>query len=152
MGELWRRVRFHLSALVVLVPLPFLPQYLAASPPPVDSDRHQRLAIGPFQLDLSVHDETPEMRAGGWVKEIHVGFGPDELARIRAVFLRVGRPAGPDQVGILATGAVFRPEADVILPAALTGTEEVWVTVEAWDGSRFLAALPLAPFLDGWRP
>lgn len=148
----WPRWKFHLSALVVLVPLYGLPVYLAEKPPPHGPEIERVVTAGPFALTLITHDAPPERGVGGrMLKEYEIHLPPGAMDRIRGVFLRVGQPRGLRVAGALAEGDAYEQEVHVILPPRLTGDEALWLTVEEWNGTVHQASVPLADILGG-RP
>jgi|AGTN01.2.fsa_nt_gi hypothetical protein len=150
MRRFWQRGKFHLSALVMLVPLPFLPRYLAEKPPPVAPEIHRQVAVGPFALGLVTLDRPPYRgSAGERMKDYDVRFQPGDMESIRGVFLRVGKPRNLRTAGALAGGGVYRQHAHVMLPDQLSGSEDLWLTVEKWDGTVHQASVPLADVLGG---
>lgn len=150
MRNLWQRGKFHLSALVVLVPLPFLPGYFADQPEPSVPELHRQVVAGPFRLELVTEDQPPERGIWGErVKEYAVTFRSGDIDMIRGVFVRVGKPRTVRTLGALAEGGAYRQYADLILPDKLSGSEEIWLTVETWDGTLHQATVPLREILGG---
>lgn len=150
MHEFWRRKKFHLSALVMLVPLPFLPDYLAEKPQPRVPEIHRQVAAGPFTLGLSTQDR-PSYRgsAGERMKDYTIALQPGDMEVIRGVFLRVGKPRSLRTAGALAEGGAYKQQAHVMLPDQLAGSEDLWLTVEKWDGTVHQATVPLSEVLGG---
>jgi len=152
MRDLWQRSKFHLSALMMLVPLPFLPGYFADKPVPSVPEIHREVAAGPFTLGLVTEDHPPERGIWGErVKEYTVMLRPGDRDVIRGVFLRVGKPRNLRTLGALAEGGAYHQDADVLLPDKLSGSEEMWLTVETWDGTLHQATIPLNEILGGPR-
>lgn len=150
MRSYWQRGKFHLSALVMLVPLPFLPDYLAENPPPRVPEIHRQVVAGPFALGLSTEDRPPYRgSAGERMKDYSVALRPGDMEVIRGIFLRVGKPRSLRTAGALADGGTYKQHAHVMLPDELAGAEELWVTVEKWDGQVHQASIPLSEILGG---
>lgn len=148
MRNFWRRGRFHLSALIMLVPLPFLPDYLAEKPPPRVPEIHRRVVVGPFSLEMSTQDRPPYRgSAGERMKDYDIVLQPGDMEVIRGVFLRVGKPRSLRTAGALAEGGAYKQHAHVMLPDPLAGSEDLWLTVEKWDGTVHQAAIPLSEVL-----
>ncbi|CAO3383149.1 hypothetical protein [Azospirillum argentinense] len=152
MRHYWRRGKFHLSALVMLVPLPFLPDYFSPKPIFVPPEIRQDVAVGPFPVTLATYDEAPaRMPTGERMKEYRIHIRPADIDRVRGVFLRVGKPRSLRTAGALAFGNPYEREADVTVPDELAGREELWVTVEDWSGGVHQASLPLSEIFGGKR-
>lgn len=150
MRNLWQRGKFHVSALVMLVPVPFLPDYLAEKPQPRVPEIHRQVTAGPFALGLSTEDRPPYRgSAGERMKDYDVSFRPGDMDVIRGVFLRVGKPRNLRTAGALAGSGPYRQHAHVMVPDPLTGAEELWVTVETWGGQVHQASVPLSEVLGG---
>ncbi|CCG41339.1 hypothetical protein [Magnetospirillum molischianum] len=150
MRNLWLRGKFHLSALVILVPLPFLPAYFADKPLPHVAEIHRQVVAGPFSLGLVTEDQPPDRGAWGErIKEYTVTFRPGDMDTIRGVFLRVGKPRSLRTLGALAEGGAYEQHADVMLPDELSGSEDLWLTVETWNGTLHQAVVPLREILGG---
>ena len=150
MREFWRRKKFHLSALVMLVPLPFLPEHLTDKPSPWVSEIHRQVAVGPFSLKLSTLDKAPYRgSAGERMKDYNIALQPGDMEVIRGVFLRVGKPRSLRTAGALAEGGAYNQHAHVMLPEQLAGSEDLWLTVEKWDGTVHQASVPLSEVLGG---
>lgn len=150
MRDILARNKFHLSALILLVPLYFLPEALSGEAPRLVADLHHPLTIGPYDLTLVTADERPYRGSGGeTVKDYQVHLRPGAMDSIRGIFLRVGKPRSLRAAGALAEGSPYRQFAHVLLPDTLTGDEELWLTIERWDGSIVQGAVPLAAVLGG---
>lgn len=150
MRRLWHRGKFHLSALVLLVPLPFIPAQFGGTtvfdPPEIE----RTVTAGPYTVRLvtSVHGPHREP-TGEMMKDYAVHVESVGLGTIRGVFLRVGKPRSVRTLGALAEGNPYELGAEVTIPPTLSGDEELWLTVESWDGGLHQAALPLDQLLGG---
>ncbi|ALG73507.1 hypothetical protein VY88_21945 [Azospirillum thiophilum] len=150
MRRLWQRGKFHLSALMLLVPLPFLPNYFSPKPIFAPPEIRRDLTAGAFPLRLVTYDEAPHWGGNGErMKEYRIHLRPADIDRVRGVFLRVGKPRNLRAAGALGFGNPYEREAEVAVPAEPAGTEELWVTVEDWNGQVHQASTPLAGFLGG---
>lgn len=148
--RLWHRGKFHLSALVLLVPLPFIPAQFGGAtvfdPPEIE----RTVTAGPYTVRLVTSTAAPHREPTGDVmKEYTVRVESGGIGTIRGVFLRVGKPRSVRTLGALAEGNPYAWEAEVTIPPALSGDEDLWLTVESWDGALHQAAVPLAPLLGG---
>lgn len=142
-ASLWRRCRFHLSGLVLLVPLALLPGFLSPRPEP-----------GPEAFVSPAHD------VGAWrvtVARTETGYvarvmGGDPHA-IRAAYLAVGGATAPAPAtpGVPLTGAPSRLMARIPVAAPLDKGAVLWLSVEDWTGTWFRTAWPLRPTGDPVR-
>lgn len=150
MRRLWHRGKFHLSALVLLVPLPFVPGQFGGNtvfdPPEIE----RTLTAGPYTVRVVTGDRGPHQEpTGDRMKDYAVHVTAGDADTIRAIFLRVGKPRSIRTLGALAEGNPYEREAEVVIPPTLSGAEELWLTVESWDGRLHQAALPLDQLLGG---
>lgn len=136
----------------MLVPLPFLPNYFSPKPIFAPPEIRRDVSAGPFQITLVTYDEPPDRAGNGeWMKEYHIHLRPADIDRVRGVFLRVGKPRNLRVAGALGSGNPYEREAEVSVPADPAGTEELWVTVEDWNGRIHQTSTPLAGLLGGKR-
>lgn len=150
MRRLWQRGKFHLSALMMLVPLPFLPNYLAPKPIFAPPEIRRDIGVGPFAVTLVTYDQAPHRGPTGEpMKQYTIRLQPGDVDRVRGVFLRVGKPRSLRTAGALGFGNPYERKAEVTVPAEPTGTEELWLTVEDWNGRAHQASVPLADILGG---
>lgn len=147
----WLRWRYHASALVLLLPLVALPGYLkTVSIRTGQAGLGERevapLAVGPWKVRLAEWKAAPPQRDGeaGYMKPFILALTREDQARIKAVYLRVGKPRSLRTAGALASGSPYRLWANLPVPDTTTGDAMLWITVETWDGSVHQAALPLA--------
>ena len=156
----WLRWRFHLSALLVLIPLGYLPAFLHDAR--VDrgltglGEREVgELQVGPWRARLAeweVGDPEDEGRAGH-LKPFTLAWCQGCEQRIRAAYLRIGRPYSLSAPGALLSGSPYQQFTEVAVPPRARADDQLWLTVEAWDGSVHQASLPLAeasPALVAW--
>ncbi|MDU4249290.1 thiamine pyrophosphate-binding protein [Pseudomonas sp.] len=156
----WLRWRFHLSALLVLIPLGFMPQYFHEA----KLDRGLRglgereignLQVGPWTARMAeweVGDPEDEGRAG-FVKAFTLAFCDSCSAQVKAAYLRIGEPRSLRAAGGLLTGTRHQLFAEVAIPARVTPSDQLWLTVEGWDGAVHQAQVPLdkaSPTLVAW--
>ena len=109
--HLWLRWRFHLSALLVLIPLGFMPQYFHEA----KLDRGLRglgereignLQVGPWTARMAeweVGEPEDEGRAG-FVKAFTLAFCDSCYAQVKAAYLRIGEPRSLRAAGGLFAG------------------------------------------------
>ena len=156
----WLRWRFHLSALLVLIPLGFMPQYFHEA----KLDRGLRglgkreignLQVGPWTARMAeweVGEPEDEGRAG-FVKAFTLAFCDSCSAQVKAAYLRIGEPRSLRAAGGLFTGTRHQLFAEVTIPARVTPRDQLWLTVEGWDGAVHQAQVPLdkaSPSLVAW--
>ena len=70
-----------------------------------------------------------------------------------AAYLRIGRPYSLSAPGALLSGSPYQQFTEVAVPPRARADDQLWLTVEAWDGSVHQASLPLAeasPSLVAW--
>lgn len=156
----WLRWRFHLSALLVLIPLGFMPHYFHEA----KLDRGLRglgereignLQVGPWTARMAeweVGEPEDEGRAG-FVKAFTLAFCDSCSAQVKAAYLRIGEPRSLRAAGGLLTGTPHQLFAEVAIPARVTPSDQLWLTVEGWDGAVHQAQVPLdkaSPTLVAW--
>ncbi|MNZ39256.1 hypothetical protein D3C78_567450 [compost metagenome] len=158
--RLWLRWRFHLSALLVLIPLGYMPVYLHEAQ--VDrgltglGERDAgELQAGPWSARLAEWETgAPELEGrAGYMKGFTLAFCAGCDARIRAAYLRIGEPRSLRAAGALLSGSPYRRFAEVSVSPRVRPGDELWLTVEGWDGSVHQASIPLAqasPSLVAW--
>ncbi|WP_263143564.1 thiamine pyrophosphate-binding protein [Pseudomonas sp. RIT-PI-AD] len=158
--RLWQRWRFHLNALLLVVPLVFMSKYLH------DQARFSgklglgereigELAVGPWTLRLAeweVGDPEDEGQAG-YMKAFVVALCETCSGEIKAAYLRIGQPRSLRAAGALLSGNPYRLIAEVPVPPRASAGDRLWITVEGWDGAVHQATLPLeqaSPSLIAW--
>lgn len=150
-ARLWLRWRFHLSALLVLIPLGYMPAYfheasLERGLQGLGERPIGELAVGPWRVRLAEWERGEPVLEGkaGYMKDFSLAFCRECDAAIKAAYLRVGKPRYLRAAGALASGSPYRRLAEVRIPEDAPADAELWLTVEGWDGSVHQAALPLA--------
>lgn len=158
-GRLRQRWRFHLSALVLILPLAFMPSYFemqrAMRSASESGLRSTDIAVGPWtmqfqELERMAPFETPDE---GIVKPFALSPCPRCVADVRAAFVRLGKPHSVETYGTLFTGNPHRQFADVPIPPGTSPEDELWLTLEGWDGSVHQASLPIrtaSPVTASW--
>ncbi|KAF1066517.1 MAG: hypothetical protein GAK45_01896 [Pseudomonas citronellolis] len=156
----WLRWRFHLSALLILVPLGFMPAFLHDARMDrgltgLGAREVGEVQVGPWQLRLAEWEEgDPEDEGrGGFLKAFSLALCEGCAPRIKAVYLRVGKPFSPAVPGALFSGNPNRLFTEVAIPPRPPADAQLWLTVDGWDGVQYQASLPLAqasPSLVAW--
>lgn len=145
---LWRRWWFHLSALMVLVPVGFLSSYIDLQAMLLRADeadlRSVDVVVGPWTLKLQeLKSEEPYWDPHeGFIKLFRVVPCQPCVAQIRAVFVNLKRP-GSTEYGAQAEGNPYRSFVEMKIGRNPSADDFVWITAEGWDGSRHQAKLPL---------
>ncbi|MFT4160775.1 PepSY-associated TM helix domain-containing protein [Shinella sp.] len=146
----WRRWRFHLSALLLVLPMVWLPHYLSQNKPAARAGLGQRVAgqfdAGPWSVTLAEwRNEPPRPHDDEYEKVFMLALSQDSIAQVKAVYVRLGQPRGDVRTsGVLASGSPYRMRATVHMPAEVDPAAELWLTLEGWDGSKHRVAVPLA--------
>lgn len=148
MRDFWQRYKFHLSGLMMLVPLPFLPEYLTDKPIFEPAEIHRPVKAGPYEMVLVSHDEPPHLEPTGEMSmEFHLQIAGTDIDSIRATFLRVDKPRNLRVAGALGFGNPYERGFEVLMPPQLSGQEELWLSVESWDGTVHQTSLPLSDMM-----
>lgn len=154
----WRRWRFHLSALMVLVPLGYLKSYIDLQDMLLRAkDEHMRsveVEVGPWRLDMQEFEaEEPYWHPkDGLVKAFRIAPCPECARQIRAIFVSLKRP-GSSEYGAEAEGNPYRSFVEMKIGRNPSSGDLVWITAEGWDGSFHQAKLALAsasPVTAAW--
>jgi len=154
----WRRWRFHLSALMVLVPLGYLKSYIDLQDMLLRArDEHMRsveMTVGPWRLDVQEFEaEEPYWHPkDGLVKAFRIAPCPECARQIRAIFVSLKRP-GSTEYGAEAEGNRYRSFVEMRIGRNPAPEDLVWITAEGWDGSFHQAKLALttaSPITADW--
>lgn len=155
---LWRRWWFHLSALMVLVPIGFLSSYINLQAMLLRADeadlRSVDVVVAAWRLKLQeLQSEEPYWDPHeGFVKLFRVVPCQPCAGQIRAVFVSLKRP-GSTEYGTQAEGNPYRSFAEMKIGRNPSRDDFVWITAEGWDGSRHQTKIPLqvaSPITADW--
>ncbi|MET0313562.1 MAG: thiamine pyrophosphate-binding protein [Hansschlegelia sp.] len=156
----WRRWRFHLSALVLIVPLGFAPGYFKQlSLEDGSAGLGERMIgvqrLGRWKATLAEFVVGPPVAEGpaGPIKTFSLALGGAAVDDVKAAYLKIGKPRSIRSAGALFEGAPYNQTAGVAIPADANGDSEVWLTLEGWDGSIEQTSLPLSeasPSTTAW--
>ncbi|MBK4217127.1 thiamine pyrophosphate-binding protein [Paracoccus caeni] len=142
LGRWWQDWRFHLSALAVLVPLAALPRYysdisLFTGDAGLGSGEAKHVQVGPFDLQIAEFWLTApiDMGVAGARKQFSVSLCQGCEHRIRAIHARFGKPRSLRAAGALFSGSHVRQTADLQVPPSVDSSDNLWLTVEEWDGT-----------------
>ena len=158
--RLWHRYRFHLNIALLAIPLGFMPAYFENAAMfrgtlGLGEREMGEFAVGPWTARIAewhVGDPEAEGKAGT-MKAFAVALCEACLPKVKAAYLRIGKPRSLRTAGALLSGSPYRLMAEVVVPPGTTAASDLWLTVEGWDGSVHHAAIPLAnasPSLVNW--
>ncbi|MFA5632178.1 MAG: PepSY-associated TM helix domain-containing protein [Porticoccaceae bacterium] len=152
LANTWSRWRFHLSVLLFLVPLAFLPRYL-------HQNSAERIAnvemgegqvwdyrIGPWSVRLAEWEtQPPELHEGLYEKTFALALCDACVSQVKASYMRVGKPRSNIKTsGALFSGSAYRQLATLTVPEALSANAKLWLTLEGWDGTVHRGVVSLA--------
>lgn len=142
---LWDKYKFHLSALILIVPGVYLAGHLTTDTVPRrPTVNGSQIFIGTFTLVFGESNSAPpEEIIGGWMKSYDVQLCKDCFDRIKGMYLRVGKPRSLRAAGVLFGGNPFRLSAALQMPPSTNADSELWITIETWDGEVSHASVPL---------
>ncbi|MEE1925816.1 thiamine pyrophosphate-binding protein [Pseudomonas sp. 148P] len=150
LGRFWRKWRFHLNILLILVPLGFMPRYFAETALfRGDKGLGQRVVgevqVGPWSLTLAeLKDKAPELDGvSGYMKGFNAALCDACAQRVKATYLRIGKPRSLRAAGVIFFGSAHRQGASLPVPQNTPVDAQLWITMEGWDGSVHQAAIPL---------
>lgn len=146
----WKRWRFHLSGLLLILPLAYLPQYLDRLKPAnllgLGKREVGEFQVGPWPVNMGEwRAEEPRLHDGEYEKGFTLALCQACVPQVKAAYLRVGRPRGEIRTsGVLFAGSPYRLFTNLRVPESLSPDAELWLTLEGWDGSVHRQAIPLA--------
>lgn len=148
-GPTWRRWRFHLAALLILLPFfllkPYLDLQVKTSIGADDGLRSVPVSVGPWAMQLQEpRDQTPVWHPGeGYQKSFKIAPCMACVPRIRAMFIRIGKSGGTWDKSAHFEGNPYRQTADVPITKEANLDDLILIKAEAWDGSQYEATLPI---------
>ena len=147
----WRKWRFHLNILLLLIPLGFMPRYFAdAALFRGDSGLGERelgeIQVGPWSLRLAeLRDEAPQLSGpAGYMKGFNAALCEACVNQVKATYLRIGKPRSLRAAGAIFFGTPWRMGTVVPIPKRAPADDALWITMEGWDGSMHQASIPLS--------
>jgi hypothetical protein len=149
LSRLWHKWRFHINILLILIPLGFMPKYFADMALfRGDDGLGQRelgeIQVGPWSLRLAeLRDQAPTQDAAGYMKSFNAALCEACIDRVKATYLRIGKPRSLRAAGVIFFGDAYRMGAFVPIPERTSPDAELWITMEGWDGSMHQASIPL---------
>ncbi|WP_323716153.1 thiamine pyrophosphate-binding protein [Paracoccus aminovorans] len=151
LGRWWQDWRFHLCALLILLPVGAFPSFyhlarLDTGEAGLGARAPSAVEVGPFALKLVEFDAYAPIDAGiaGKRKVFRLAQCAGCDHRIRAVHVRIGKPRSLRAAGAMFSGSPARQSADLAVPESARPDDGLWLTVEEWDGSVHKAEIPLA--------
>jgi len=145
----WRRWKYHLNGLLLLLPLVFLGEFIAArepGPKPGAVSLPDRSVAG---CAARLHVEAPAHPEPGGTLDVLLTFPQDCLPEHRILFLAVGE-SPPDPVPYLLGGNAsvlhggrHNLHAHVPVPEEFRGDEALWLFIEDWQGAFHRTSWPL---------
>ncbi|GAB2603232.1 thiamine pyrophosphate-binding protein [Nitrincola alkalisediminis] len=147
----WFRWRFHLSGLLLILPMVAMPFYfddLAMSRGEKglgerDLGQHQ---VGPWQIQLAEWDTNPPWRDGvaSYMKTFSLSLCETCIPEVKAAYMRIGKPRNLRTAGAISFGTPYRQFISVPITDSATADADIWLTLEGWDGSVHQISMPLA--------
>ena len=158
--SLWQRWRFHLSALVLIVPVVFAPAFFhnnafSNGKKGLGQREIGEIVVGPWSVrlaELRLVEPDAEGRAG-YAKSFTMALCARCVDEVKAAYLRVGPPRNIRTAGALFSGTPYRQSAEVRIPNKTTADDSLWLTLEGWDGTLHQATIPIrtaSPIMAAW--
>lgn len=149
-GRLWHKWRFHINVLLLLIPLGFMPKYFAdVALDRGDEGLGQRevgtIQVGPWSMRMAEERNEAPQRAGpsGPTKSFNASLCAECIDRVKATYLRIGKPRSLRTAGVIFFGGGYRMSAFMQIPEDTKPDSELWITMEGWDGSVHQTSIPL---------
>jgi hypothetical protein len=150
LSRLWHKWRFHLNILLLLIPLSFMPRYFADTALyRGDSGLGQRVIgdvqVGPWRLKMAeLKNREPELDGiSGYMKSFNAELCEACADRVKATYLRIGKPRSLRAAGVIFFGSPHNLGAYIQIPPTTAPDAQLWITMEGWDGSVHQATIPL---------
>ncbi|MBP0947234.1 thiamine pyrophosphate-binding protein [Pseudomonas alliivorans] len=150
LSRFWHKWRFHINVLLILIPLGFMPKYFADNAlDRGDTGLGQReigeFKVGPWSLRLAEdRNEAPRLSgASGYMKGFNAALCNACIDRVKATYLRIGKPRSLRTAGVIFFGGGYRMGAFMQIPETTHPDSELWITMEGWDGSVHQTSIPL---------
>ncbi len=151
LGRWWQDWRFHLSALLIVLPIAAFPSFyhialLSTGEAGLGAREPGMVQVGPFDLKLVEFDGNAPLDAGvaGMRKVFRLAQCDGCDDRIRAVHVRIGKPRSLRAAGAMFSGPPSRQAADLAIPESASPDDALWLTVEEWDGTVHKGEIPLS--------
>ncbi|MBD8493171.1 thiamine pyrophosphate-binding protein [Pseudomonas syringae] len=151
LSRLWYKWRFHINVLLLLIPLGFMPKYFAdAALFRGDSGLGQRevgeVPVGPWRLRLAeLREEAPRLDGSlGYMKVFNASLCTECIDRVKATYLRIGKPRSLRTAGVIFFGPGYRMGAFMQIGPDTAPDADLWITMEGWDGAVHQTSIPLS--------
>ncbi|WP_022961178.1 hypothetical protein [Halopseudomonas pelagia] len=151
LGGFWRRWRFHINILLVLIPLGFMPKYfqdvaLFRGERGLGEREIGEVQVGPWSVRLAEFRAQPPHLEGpsGYMKVFNAALCQSCINQVKATYLRVGKPRSLRAAGALFFGSPYRMGTNLPIAANTQPDAQLWITMEGWDGSVHQAPVALA--------
>jgi len=138
--SLWFRWRFHLSGLLILIPIVLTPFYIELmavfrGDNGLGSHVIGTQTVGPWEVTLAEQFETPPRINGpaGYMKTFTAALCETCIPEVKAVYLRLGKPRSLRTAGALGFGSPYRMFLSIPVPENTAPNTELWLTVK--DGT-----------------
>jgi hypothetical protein len=148
-NSLWQDYQYKVSGFLLILPFYFLYQSLFPEFP----DAWEAKKIGSFQvIPMPYNLDPPYLHDGVYTKDFFFTFKQGDIKNIRQAYVNIGKHALPlhqlalGNAGILH-GSQHGQEAHAISPAVLNSEDEMWLTIENWDGKSWVTSWPIATSL-----
>lgn len=147
----WIRWRFHLSALIILVPAALTPLYfqnlaMESGAAGLGAREIGVVQAGPWSARFAEFDLMVPQTQGpaGPVKQFSLAMTGKAITEVRAAYIKIGKPRSLRAAGAIFFGSPYRQTAGLPVPDRTSPDAEVWLTFEGWDGSVHQTMLKLA--------
>jgi hypothetical protein len=151
LSRFWYKWRFHINILLLLIPLGFMPKYFSDMALfRGDSGLGQRdigeVQVGPWSIHLAEFRSNAPMLDGasGYMKTFNAALCTECADRVKATYLRIGKPRSLRAAGVIFFGSPYRMGAFMQIPERTDPDADLWITMEGWDGSMHQASIPLS--------
>jgi hypothetical protein len=149
-GRLWHKWRFHINVLLLAIPLGFMPKYFSdVSLDRGDQGLGQRevgnIQVGPWSMRMAEdRAEAPQLSGpSGYMKSFNAALCAECIDRVKATYLRIGKPRSLRTAGVIFFGGGYRMSAFMQIGPETKPDSELWITMEGWDGSVHQTSIPL---------
>lgn len=134
------------AAILLIVPVAVFAYFLADTPTkPVLRDDAIKGSIGPWSYTIAEENKNPPtiVAADNALKSFELRFCDSCDSDIRAAYLRVRKPRSLRTAGTVFSGARWTRWVEIHIPPSSKPEDQIWLTVEAKDGSVHHAALDI---------
>ncbi|TBU99820.1 DUF3325 domain-containing protein [Stutzerimonas kirkiae] len=132
-------------ALLVLLPVGFAVAFVNTPLKPTMRDDAYSGRIGPWGFTLAEENhKLPQEAAGSYHKSFYVRFCERCDADIRSAYLKIRKPRSLRAAGSVLGGTRWDRWVEIPIPPAAKLSDQLWLTVEAKDGSLHHKAIDFA--------